>query len=139
MVSSVLLLAKRTNRGPLYWSHLCAAILRACFFALLRLALMRLSASQGRYYLVVGCTSGIYVTTRADSCERSHFRLSQSLSRSRGTFQKVLEFIKPTSIVALSKSNNVLVHCEAALFSYLLDLFIRASQRCSDSGAQPLC
>lgn len=40
-----------------------------------------------------------------------------------------MEFIKPTSIIALPESNNVLVHCETALFSYPLDLFIRVSQR----------
>ena len=38
-----------------------------------RLALMIFSASQGKYYLAVGCTSGIYVGMRADSCELQHF------------------------------------------------------------------
>jgi hypothetical protein len=43
-------------------------------------------------------------------------------------FQRVLEFINPTSLVALPKFNKFLVHCETALFSYPLDLVIRVSQ-----------
>ncbi|KAH8994939.1 hypothetical protein EDB92DRAFT_1814889 [Lactarius akahatsu] len=67
--------------------------------------------SQGRNYLAVGCTNGIHVGMRTDS-----------------SFRRVLDFIKPTSIIALPESNNVVVHCETALFSYPLDLFIRVSQ-----------
>jgi hypothetical protein len=67
--------------------------------------------SQGRNYLAVGCTTGIYVGIRADA-----------------SFRKVLDFIKPTSIIALPESNSVLVHWETSLFSYPLDLFIRVSQ-----------
>ncbi|KAH9037804.1 hypothetical protein EDB85DRAFT_1860932 [Lactarius pseudohatsudake] len=80
---------------------LCAAVL----------PLMKLLASQGRNYLAVGCTNGIHVGMRTDS-----------------SFRRVLDFIKPTSIIALPESNNVIVHCETALFSYPLDLFIRVSQ-----------
>jgi hypothetical protein len=55
-------------------------------------------------------------------------RLFQSLIRLRVAYRKVLEFIKPTSIVALPEFNKFLVHCETALFSYPLDLVIRVSQ-----------
>ncbi|KAH9063839.1 hypothetical protein EDB87DRAFT_1829598 [Lactarius vividus] len=68
-------------------------------------------SSQGRNYLAVGCTNGIYVGMRTDS-----------------SFRRVLDFIKPTSIIALPESNNVIVHWETALFSYPLDLLIRVSQ-----------
>ncbi len=128
MASSVFLLASRMSRGP--------ALLVASFAQLYfvgappcsRLALMRLLASRSKNYIAVGCTSGIYVGMRTDSCKPPHSRLSQSLTRSRAAFRRVLDFIKPTSIIALAESNNVLVHCETALFSYPLDLFIRVSQ-----------
>ncbi|KAF8501651.1 hypothetical protein F5888DRAFT_1898003 [Russula emetica] len=64
-----------------------------------------------RNYLAAGCTNGIYVGIRADS-----------------SFQKVLELISPTSIVAVPESNKFLVHCDTALFSYPLDLVVRVSQ-----------
>ncbi|KAI0303762.1 hypothetical protein B0F90DRAFT_1816034 [Multifurca ochricompacta] len=67
--------------------------------------------SQGRNYLAVGCTNGIYVGMRTDS-----------------SFRRVLEFTSPTSIVALPTFNKFLVHYETALFSYPLDLCIRVSQ-----------
>ena len=92
-----------------------------------QLELIRLSASQGKNYLAVGCTSGIYVGIRADSCELAHFRLSESLTRLGAAFRRVLDFIKPTSIAALPDSNSVIVHCENVIFSYPLDLFIRVS------------
>jgi hypothetical protein len=136
MASSEFLLASHTPQGP--------ALLVASFAQLYfvgaspccRLALMRLLASQGKNYLAVGCTNGIYVGMRAHSCEPPHSRLSQLLTRLRAAFRKVLEFIKPTSIVALPESNNVIVHCETALFSYPLDLFIRVSQ--GDAAIQEL-
>lgn len=43
-------------------------------------------------------------------------------------FQKVLELISPTSIVAVPECNKFLVHCDTALFSYPLDLVVRVSQ-----------
>ena len=43
-------------------------------------------------------------------------------------FQKVLEHINPTSIVAVPEFNKFIVHCDTALFSYPLDLVIRVSQ-----------
>jgi hypothetical protein len=128
MASSVFLLAKRIPWGP---TLLVASFAQLYFVRDLlccRLALMRLPASQGRNYLAVGCTTGIYVGIRADACESMHFRLSQSLTRLRAAFRKVLDFIKPTSIIALPESNSVLVHWETSLFSYPLDLFIRVSQ-----------
>jgi hypothetical protein len=136
MASFVSLLVNPIPRGP--------ALLVASFAQLYfvgaspchRLALMRLSASQGKNYLAVGCTSGIYVGIRADSCELRHFRLSQSLTRSSAAFRRVLDFIKPTAIVALPECNNVLVHWESALYSYPLDLFIRVSQ--GDAAIQEL-
>lgn len=48
----------------------------------------------------------------------------------------MLDFIKPTSIVALPDSNSVIVHCDTALFSYPLDLFIRVSL--GDAAVQEL-
>lgn len=42
-------------------------------------------------------------------------------------FQKVLELINPTSIVAVPEFNKLLVHCDTALFSYPLDLVVRVS------------
>jgi hypothetical protein len=43
-------------------------------------------------------------------------------------FQKVLELISSTSIVAVPEHNKFLVHCDTALFSYPLDLVVRVSQ-----------
>lgn len=43
-------------------------------------------------------------------------------------FQKVLELINPTSIVAVPEFNKFIVHCDTALFSYPLDLVVRVSQ-----------
>lgn len=136
MVSSVFLLAKRIPRGPAF---LVASFAQLYFVRALpscRLALIKLSASQGRNYLVVGCTSSIYVGIRADSCESAHFRLSQSLTRLRAAFRMVLDFIKPISIVALPDSNSVIVHCETVVYSYPLDLFIRVSL--GDAAVQEL-
>jgi hypothetical protein len=43
-------------------------------------------------------------------------------------FQRVLELISPTSIVAVPDINKFIVHCDTALFSYPLDLVVRVSQ-----------
>lgn len=66
---------------------------------------------QKRNFLAAGCTNGVYVGIRADS-----------------SFQKVLELINPTSIVAVPEFNKFIVHCDTALFSYPLDLVVRVSQ-----------
>jgi hypothetical protein len=58
----------------------------------------------------------------------SFSRLRLSLICVTTAFQKVLELISPTSIVAIPECNRFLVHCETALFSYPLDLVVRVSQ-----------
>ncbi|KAF8269572.1 Dbl homology domain-containing protein, partial [Lactarius quietus] len=85
-------------------------------------------SSQGRKYLAVGCTNGTYV-----AAEHSTLSTTDSIE---GSVPRPLDFIKPTSIVALPETNNVLVHSETALFSYPLDLFIRVSQ--GDAAIQEL-
>lgn len=56
-------------------------------------------------------------------------RLSWLLICLPTAFQRVLENIRPTSVVAVPEFNKFLVHCDTALFSYPLDLVIRVSQR----------
>ena len=128
MASSVYLLAYRIPRGPALLVASFAQLYSVGASPCCRLALMRLLASRSKNFLAVGCTNGIYVGIRTDSCEPPHSRLSRSLTRLRAAFRKVLDFIKPTSIVALPESNRVIVHCDTALFSYPLDLVIRVSQ-----------
>src|SRR6266404_2032060 len=126
--SFVFLLAYRILQGP---ASPAASYVQPYFVGALscyRLTLMRVLASQGKKFLAVGCTNGIYVGVRADSCELPRSRLSQPLTRSRAAFRRVLDLIKPTSIIALPASNSVLVHCDTALFSYPLDLFVHVSQ-----------
>ena len=55
-------------------------------------------------------------------------RSSLSLIRLAAAFQKVLGFISPTAVVAIPEFNKFLVHYEMALYSYPLDLVVRASQ-----------
>lgn len=55
-------------------------------------------------------------------------RVRWSLICEATAFQKVLELISPTSIVAVPEFNKFLVHCDTALFSYPLDLVVRVSQ-----------
>lgn len=55
-------------------------------------------------------------------------RVPWSLIFETTAFQKVLELISPTSIVAVPEFNKFLVHCDTALFSYPLDLVVRVSQ-----------
>jgi RHO1 GDP-GTP exchange protein 1/2 len=85
------------------------------------------TAFQKRNYLAAGCTNGIYVGVRAESCEP--FCISLMLATNLPTaFQKVLELISPTSIVAVPELNKFIVHCDMALFSYPLDQVVRVSQ-----------
>ncbi|KAI0280767.1 CNH domain-containing protein [Russula aff. rugulosa BPL654] len=51
------------------------------------------------------------------------------------SFQRVLEFNEPTSVVAVPEFNKLVVHCESALFSYSLELAIRVSQ--GDASSKP--
>jgi hypothetical protein len=41
-------------------------------------------------------------------------------------FRRVLEFNEPISMVAIPEFNKFLVHCEMALYSYPLDMIVRA-------------
>lgn len=43
-------------------------------------------------------------------------------------FRRVLEYNEPISIVAIPEFNKFIVHCESALYSYPLDVVVRASQ-----------
>ena len=67
----------------------------------------------------------VFVPTHVSYIE---FRPSLSLTRLATAFQKVLGFISPTTVVAIPEFNRFLVHYEMALYSYPLDLVVRASQ-----------
>ncbi|KAI0322603.1 hypothetical protein OF83DRAFT_1049094 [Amylostereum chailletii] len=67
--------------------------------------------NNGRSFLAVGCSSGIYVGLRADS-----------------SFRKVLPFVSPTSMAVLQDFNKFIVHHETSLMSYSLDLVARVAQ-----------
>jgi len=54
--------------------------------------------------------------------------LRKSLICVTTAFQKVLEPISPTSIVAVPEFNKFIVRCDTALFSYPLDLVVRVFQ-----------
>ncbi|KAH9959334.1 citron-like protein [Russula dissimulans] len=69
---------------------------------------------QGEHHLAVGRANGIYV--------RNRDRMSDS------PFRSVLKVNKPTSIAAFPESNEFLVHCESALYSYPLDLIVHVSR-----------
>ncbi|KAI0040258.1 hypothetical protein FA95DRAFT_1611936 [Auriscalpium vulgare] len=66
---------------------------------------------DGRNYLVVGCSNGIYIGQRADN-----------------SFHKALAIVSPTSMVVLPEFNKVIIHQESVILSYSLDLLLRVSQ-----------
>jgi RHO1 GDP-GTP exchange protein 1/2 len=58
------------------------------------------------------------------SCRNFHFHWS--LIQLHPAFLRVLEYNEPMSIVAIPEFDKFLVHCEKSLFSYPLEMVVRA-------------
>ena len=100
-------------------------------FALSYMVLLRFKFTDygGRKFIVVGCVSGIYLAHYGTERAPLSSNKSQYLSRFV-EFRKVLNEINPASISALQTLgdktfNKLVVHADAAVFSYSLETIVR--------------